>query len=169
MSRWCTIKLVVAPTEEGGEPTTLETSARVLGRAALFQELLEEGETVIPITNFEADDVALFLKLAAIMRATADAMGNGQWAIAGCVKGLLTVEMIERVAPFCEFCGAHELLREMVSWVQCHATVRTARCIEGLASGTFEVEWGEAARKALFAEASTSNPPGHTTPRTQRR
>ena len=127
MSRWCTIKLVVAPTEEGGEPITLETSARVLGRAALFQELLEEGETVIPITNFEADDVALFLKLAAIMRATADAMGN---AIAGCVKGLLTVEMIERVAPFCDFCGAHELLREMVSLAQLHASVRAARCIE---------------------------------------
>ena len=136
MSRWCTIKLVVAPTEEGGEPTTLETSARVLGRAALFQELLKEGETVIPITNFEANDVALFLDLATMECASADATSE---LLAGRFTRLLTVEMIERVAPFCDFCGAHELLRKMVSLAQLLASVlhrvASRRCLSRMLRG----------------------------------
>ena len=166
MSRWCKVELVIAPTEEGGKPTTLETSAHVLERAALFRAMLKKGKAVIPITSdFEAGDVALFLQLAAVACVSADAASDlerlKRCSTGGQVLGglklsqlPLTVELIERVAPFCVFCGAHELLGELVLWVQCNASARAVRCIEGLAGGTFKVEWGEAALQALFAEAS---------------
>ena len=152
MSRWSKVELVVAPTDEGGEPVTLETSAHVLERTSLFKELLAEGDAVIPITNFKAEDVALFVQLVSFMCANADAKCE-----LGRITLPLTVETIERVAPFCDFCGALELLHELVAWVQANASARAVRCIEGLAGGTYEVAWSEAALEVLFKDTTESS------------
>ena len=162
MSKWTKVELVVgppqsampllAPSGQAGihdEPITLETSARVLSCATLFRDLLEQGDPVIPVTNFAAADVELWLHFSTLMCMNADTKSDGPK-----VKLPISEDVILRIAPFCEFCGSTELLDALVAWEQDHPSVRGVSCIEGLAGGTFDVVWSQKVIKALFMEAS---------------
>ena len=131
------MKELEAPLDRTRAARVLRHRAPLLRKACELRELLDAAQVKRDAHIHEVLHLTL---------ASADATSE---PLAGRFMHEHTLEMVERVAPFCDFCGAHELLLVMVSWPQCHASVRAARCIEGLADGTFEVEWGEAALEAV--------------------
>ena len=150
------ITLVVAPTtsseqeQETDEPTLVEVNADILSDGCvLFREMLDgSAETVISIDRFSAEAVESCTDLLAVL-------SMSLCKTSARFKELpLDIELIELVAPVAEFWGATRLMEEIVGWVQRNASVRAVACIEGLAGGTFHVDWSDAAMKVLLPEVT---------------
>ena len=153
------ITLVVAPPSESpeleqktGEPTLVEVNAGILSDGCvLFREMLVgSAETVISIDRFSAEAVESCTDLLAVLSMSLCKTSTR-------FKELpLDIELIELVAPVAEFWGATRLMEEIVGWVQRNASVRAVACIEGLAGGTFRVDWSDAAMEVLLQEVTAT-------------